>query len=117
MCDTVTLTPGATTSPRWLGLYAATVPSLLALGLVEVVSPPNALRTLARCVFTLATFVGMGWWVHSSRAAMDLQQWCDCAPGTITVRVIESSRPAYPERLPERVSVPVPADEELLVSV
>ena len=118
MCDAVTPVPGTRSSPRWLGLYAATVPSLVALGIVEVAAPSNPLRTVARCMFTLATFVGMGWWVHASRAAIDLQQWCDCAPRTITVRVIPSRRPDAPSRVPEPVTMPSTADrEDLLVGV
>jgi hypothetical protein len=116
MCDTITRMPDDR-SPRWLVLYAATVPNLLALGIVEVTAPPNALRTVARCLLALATFVGMGWWVHASRAAMDLQPWCDCAPRTITVRVISSQRPDVPGLMPEPLAVPSPAEDDLLVGV
>jgi hypothetical protein len=44
----------------------------------------------------LVTFATMGTWVWSSRAALDLQDWCPCAPATISVRVIESRRPLSP---------------------
>ena len=44
----------------------------------------------------LGTLGGMALWVHSNRAAVDLQDWCDCAGRTMTIRVIESHRPAGP---------------------
>jgi hypothetical protein len=98
-----------------LGLYSVTLPQLAALAAVEVVGPPNVIRAVARCVLTLATFLGMAWWVRSSRPALDLQQWCECAPRTLTIRVVESRRPdpCPPVTLP--TVMPVEADEDALV--
>ena len=86
--------PGAG-RPRWAALYGATLPQLVALAAVEVSAPSNPLRAILRWTLALGTFVGMGLWVRSSRAAFDLENWCACAPEKITVRVIESRRPAY----------------------
>src|SRR5262245_53572466 len=104
MCDTVTSVREAASHPRWLGLYAVTLPQLAALAAVEVAGPPSTVRALARCVLVLGTFVGMGWWVWASRAALDLEQWCECASRTVTVRVIESRRPEPPVPIRARVS-------------
>jgi hypothetical protein len=92
MCDT---TPIAA-RPRWGALYGATLPPLATLAVVEMASPPNVVRTILRFALALGTLGGMALWVHSNRAAVDLQGWCDCAGRTMTIRVIESHRPAPP---------------------
>jgi hypothetical protein len=74
-------------------LYGATVPQLAVLAAVEASAPAAPLRIVLRWALALATFAGMGWWVRSNRAAFDLQNWCDCAPQKMTIRVIESRRP------------------------
>ena len=81
--------------PRWASLYGATLPQLLALAAVEASTPSPPLRAILRWTLAVGTFVGMGWWVRSNRAAFDLENWCACAPEKITVRVIESRRPGY----------------------
>lgn len=86
--------PGAG-RPRWASLYGATLPQLLALAAVEASTPSPPLRAILRWTLALGTFVGMGLWVRSNRAAFDLENWCACAPQKVTVRVIESHRPAY----------------------
>jgi hypothetical protein len=98
MCDTTTGTPPRLGRPHWAVLYAVTLLPLSALGLVGIAGAQHALRTLACCVLAFATFAGMAWWLRANRAALDLQEWCECAPRTITIRVIESRRPAPAER-------------------
>src|SRR5882724_12629245 len=93
MCDT---TPPTVTRPRWGALYCATLPPLATLAVVEMAGPPNAVRTILRFVLALGTLGGMALWVRANRAAVDLQDWCDCAGRTMTVRVIESRRPVPP---------------------
>jgi hypothetical protein len=115
MCDTVTGVRAATSHPRWLGLYAVTLPQLATLAAVEVAGPPSAVRALVRCVLALGIFVGMGWWVWTSRAALDLEQWCECASRTVTVRVIESRRPELPVPIMARMSMSSEADQDVLV--
>ena len=95
--------------PRWALLYAATLPQLAALAAVEASAPSPPVRVMLRWGLALATFIGMGLWVRANRAAFDLQQWCDCAPQTITIRVIESHRPAL---APGRVGRVPSWDEE-----
>jgi len=92
MCDT---TPAAT-RPRWGALYGATLPPLATLAIVEIASPPNVVRTILRFALALGALGGMALWVHANRAAVDLQDWCDCAGRTMTIRVIESRGPAGP---------------------
>ena len=96
MCETARTAVG---SPRWGALYGVTVPPLATLAVIEMASPPNPVRTLLRCALALGTFAGMALWVRTNRAAFDLQDWCDCAGRTMTVRVIESHRPAPPPDL------------------
>jgi hypothetical protein len=76
-------------------IHAEGLLMLAALAVVEAAGLPHGLRTLA---LVLGTFVGMAWWVRANRTAFDLGQWCECAPRTMTIRVIESRRPWSPER-------------------
>jgi hypothetical protein len=101
MCDTSRV---AVAGPRWGALYAATAPPLTALAIVEVAGPVGVARTALRLALALGAFVGMAVWVHANRPAFDLQNWCDCAGRTMTVRVIESRRP-LPSTPPSAVPV------------
>ena len=99
--------------PRWSLLYGVVAPQLTALALVELAASPNVTRAVLRSVLALGTFAGMAVWLRANQAAFDLQQWCACAGATMTVRIVESRRPASP--LPtERIEVS-PAEEELEV--
>jgi hypothetical protein len=111
MCDTVTGPRRAGHRPRWAALYAVTLPQLATLALVEAASPSGAVRMVARVMLTLAAFVGIAWWQHGNRAELDLQEWCECAPRTITVRVIESHRPEPSPRLEPAERATIEADE------
>ena len=91
MCATVS---AKVSRPGWGALYGATLPQLTALAVAEMSSPPHPLRTVLRFLLGLGTFVGMAVWLRANRAAIDLQDWCDCAGRQMTVRVIESRRPA-----------------------
>ena len=85
--------PSASGRPRWGVLYAVVAPQLAVLALVELGGPPSALRLALRYTLALGAFVAMAAWVHTSRAALDLQDWCECAGRTMTIRVISSTRP------------------------
>ncbi|MGH2670018.1 MAG: hypothetical protein ACRDH5_13055 [bacterium] len=87
--------------PRWGVLYGMGAVTLAALTAIEVRGVPGVLQTLLRCTLALATFAAMALWVRFNRAALDLQNWCECAASKITVRVIQARRP-----------VPEPAEEE-----
>jgi hypothetical protein len=91
MCD---MREVAVARPRWGALYGATLSQLTALAAIEVAAPAGALRAILRLALALGAFAGMAAWVRASRAAFDLQSWCECAGRTMTVRVIESRRPA-----------------------
>jgi len=105
MCDRATGARRASSRPRWAALYAVVLPQLTALAVVEAAGPLNPTRILTCCILVLGTFVGIAWWSHVNRAAFGLQQWCECAPGTITVRVIQSRRPASLARHEPAVAV------------
>ena len=119
MCDTTSRAAGglAGARPRWGVLYAATLPQLAALGVVEVAQSPQAVRIALRCLLALGVFLAMGAWLRANRPAFDLLDWCDCAGQQMTVRVIESRRPrpvAFP--LDPPVVAPAPAEEEYEVA-
>jgi hypothetical protein len=84
---------------------------LAVLAVTEAAGPSTAVRTLARCALALSAFVAMAWWVRVNRAALDLEQWCDCAGRTITVRAIESHRPAALPLLEPAAPVTATADD------
>ena len=96
MCDSALLAGRAVTRPRWRVLYWAVCLPLAMLGTVEVAAPHTPVRTLLRLALVLGAVAAMAVWVRANRAALDLQEWCACAASTITVRVIESQRPAAP---------------------
>ena len=119
MCDTTSRAARGSVGgrPRWGLLYAATLPQLAALGVVEVAQSPHAVRVALRYLLALSVFLAMAAWLRANRAAFDLQDWCDCAGPQMTVRVIESRRPrpvAVPLDLP--AILPAPAEKELVVS-
>jgi hypothetical protein len=119
MCDTTSRAARGSVGsrPRWGLLYAATLPQLAALGVVELTQSTQVVRVALRYLLALAVFLAMGAWLRANRAAFDLLDWCDCAGQQMTVRVIESRRPrpiAVPLDLP--AILPAPAEEEYEVS-
>lgn len=101
--------------PRWGVLYALTIPQLTALAAVEVTQASHPLRAAVRCAVAIGVFIAMGAWMHVSRAAFDLQNWCDCAGERMTVRVIESQHPLPAEpALPALTPTEAPESEVLV---
>jgi len=98
--------------PRWALLYGAAFSPLAALAVVEMTTPPNAVRTVLRCVFALGAFAGMAVWVRVSRTALDMLDWCACAGATVSMRVVESRRPTPLTELDAPVLSPAWAEEE-----
>jgi hypothetical protein len=117
MCDAVSGDGQPLSHPRWLRLYAVTLIQLAALAVVELAGFSAPVRTVLRCILTLGMFVGMGWWVHANRAAMDLEQWCDCASRTITTRVIQSRRLERSSPIPPPLAAPIEVDKDELIHV
>src|SRR5204862_4936108 len=97
MCDTTSQAARRSVGgqPRWGFLYAATLPQLVALGVIEVAQSPQAVRIALRGLLALGVFLAMGAWLRDNRPAFDLHDWCDCAGQQMTVRVIESRRPRH----------------------
>ena len=79
--------------PRWAALYALVLSQLAALVVVELSGPPNALRLTLRWGLALGALATMAAWIGRNRVAIDLQDWCACAPVTIEIRVIEARCP------------------------
>ena len=119
MCDTTSQAARGSVGgqPSWGFLYAATLPQLVALGVIEVTQSPQAVRIALRGLLALGVSLAMSAWLRANRPAFDLQDWCDCAGQQMTVRVIESRRPrpvAFPIDPP--APAPVPAGEEYEVA-
>jgi hypothetical protein len=107
MCSTSqrVVTAGAVRRPRWGLLYSVTLPQLAALAVVEAAGPPTPVRIAARWMLAIGTFVAMAVWLRASRAAFDLQEWCDCAGRSVTVRVIDARSPrSAPEPIEQEVA-------------
>jgi hypothetical protein len=117
MCDT---TPqgargSAGARPSWGLLYGTALPQLAALGALEVVQSPDAVRTALRCLLAFGVFAAMSVWLRANRPAFDLQNWCDCAGPRMTIRIIESRRP-LPVAPLEPVA-PDPIEEEYEIAL
>lgn len=113
MCDVAAPIGPRPGRPRWGALYASTLSQLTLFAMLEVAAPPHPVRVVARVVLTVGTFAAMAWWLRSSRAAFDLQEWCACAPTSIVVRVITSHpRPPAPSIAP-RLVLPADADDHV----
>lgn len=87
--------------PRWGWLYGVTLPWLAGLAGVEAAGPAGLPRIALRVAMTHGAVTAMGIWIRANRAALDLQDWCDCASETVTVRVIPSRAIALPPRPPD----------------
>jgi hypothetical protein len=79
----------ATPRPRWGVLYGVVVLGLIALAVADVEAPDLARPTLDAGLAGV-TLAAVALWVRGNRMALDLQDWCDCAADTVTVRVISS---------------------------
>lgn len=102
--------------PRWGLLYGIVlVTGAAAIG-VQFASLPASLRTALVSGLAFGGLVAMAVWVRSNGAALDLQDWCDCAAEKMTVRVIPPyrqapsgfARPSVPD------DPPIEDDEEAL---
>src|SRR5262245_39945796 len=107
MCDERRERTDAPGQPRvrWNRLYGILAVMAGALTSIEAFGPAGSAAMALRGGIALAAFVAMALWIRGNRAAFDYADWCECAAGKITVRVIPSRRPE-PERPPL-------ADEEL----
>ncbi len=99
MCETAARSARAaeTPRPRWSLLYGLGALVLGLLTAVELAPLAGAIRGALRFGCGLGGFAGMAWWVRSNRVALDQRDWCECAAGKVTMRVIPSRRPAPAE--------------------
>jgi len=119
MCDTTSQDArgSAVTRPRWGLLYGTALPQLAALGALEVVQSPHAVRFALRCLLALGVFATMSAWLRANRPAFYLQDWCECAGERMTIRVIESRRPQpVAPPLDHPALAPAPVEEEYEVA-
>ena len=97
--------------PRWGVLYGVVFLGLVALAIGDVAAPEIARLPLDGAL-AVAALVATSLWVRGNRAALDQQDWCECAADTMMVRVIPSRRPE--SRLPW-IPLPFEEDEEIRV--
>jgi hypothetical protein len=119
MCDSTTAAAHArrVPRPRWSGLYGLGGLALGALASVELLALSATWRAACDCAVVLGAFGGTAMWTCRNRVALDLREWCDCAAGTITVRMISSrSRPPAP-RLVARTNQRRTAPAAQIVSI
>src|SRR5712691_3156949 len=96
MCAPNQISRGAGTTiprPRWARLYAIAFVGVAALAIGNVAVPDGA-RSPIDALVTGGLFVAFALWIRGNRAALDQQDWCECAAETLTVRV---SAPAHAE--------------------
>ena len=87
-----------TPRPHWLGLYVRLLVGSAAGALLAIALPASAARTVLGGVLAVAIVLAALDWNRRNAAALDLEDWCDCAPATITARIVESHRPVEPRR-------------------
>ena len=95
MCGSRYLSRGPITAiprPRWLLLYGIVFLGLAALAIPDVAAA-EVVRPALDGVVGGAVLVAIAFWIRGNRAALDQQDWCECAADTVTVRVIPSHRP------------------------
>jgi hypothetical protein len=112
MCDAASSSEpdGTIPRPRWGALYGMVVLGIAALTSIDVAVPVIERSALEMTVVGGA-FVAMALWLRSNRAALDQQDWCACAGGKTTMRVIASRRPQT--TAPPAMPVYPPAEENL----
>ena len=114
MCAPNQISRGAGTTiprPRWARLYAIAFVGVAALAIGNVAVPDGA-RSPIDALVTGGLFVAFALWIRGNRAALDQQDWCECAADTLTVRVISSRRPDLGRSIPPRVSEYLPCEED-----
>ena len=111
MCASNQISRGAVTTiprPRWGRLYGVAFVGLGALTVANVVVPDGARSPLDGLV-TVGVFVAFALWIRGNRAALDQQDWCECAADTVTVRVSASANAAtYNRPCPWMTTVVIP---------
>ena len=83
-------------------LYGVQAVSIVALTTLETAAPWSTARTLAECAVAFGAFAGMLVWIRLNRVALDRLEWCHCAPGSVTLRVLVSHRAERVADDPER---------------
>lgn len=97
--------------PRWTALYGIAAVGVAALAVTEIVVAAVA-RPALESVVGAAAFVAIAVWLRRNRAALDQQDWCECAAETLTVRVIPSRRPEPLPSTPPRVPDVLPVEDD-----
>jgi hypothetical protein len=98
MCDpgVGTNERGVAPRPGWGALYGLILVMVTVLAAVEASGASEGVRMPLDCGVVLAGFAVTRLWVGRNRAALDLQNWCVCASGRVTVREIASRRATRP---------------------
>jgi hypothetical protein len=111
MCDTATrsMSPRTNHGPHWRTLYVGVVLMLAAIGAVDATGTAGRTKAIVECGLVMGEIGTMAFWTRRNRAPLDLEQWCECAAATVTIRVIPSCHAVGP---PAHAVEPV-AEEQL----
>jgi hypothetical protein len=96
--------------PRWGRLYAIVAGGAFGTALARSGLPVSPLRAAALVAIPALVALALAWWAATNRVALELIGWCDCAGGTVTVRVVGAEsvpRIAAPPAPAERTTLPV----------
>jgi hypothetical protein len=104
MCDSryVSRTAARIPRPRWGLLYGVVVLGLGMLTLTDMAAP-EVVRPGLDGVLAVAAVMAIARWVRANRAALEQQEWCECAAERMTVRVVPCRR-AEPLELMDSVA-------------
>lgn len=113
MCDA----RGSVASPRWGALYAI-LPVTVAAHVVAGLVLPAPARTATSWALGAAAFGAALRWIRRNRVALDLADWCACAPATIRVRVVgsQAGQPIGPVAAPILAGAGAAEDGELSIT-
>ena len=94
MCDVTTRARNerSTPRPKWGKLWIVVAFMLTTLAVLETSLAPSVAERVLECGLTLGGFGAIAVWARRNRAALDCQDWCECAGAQVTMRVIPSRR-------------------------
>jgi hypothetical protein len=94
--------------PRWGRLYAIVAGGALGTALARSLLAVSPLRAAALVTIPALVALALAWWVATNRVALELSNWCDCAGGSVTIRVVGA------ESVPRIEARPAPAERTTL---
>jgi hypothetical protein len=90
---------------RWSRLHAIVGLAVAVELVVELAAPTTAPRDVLRYAIVTVAFLAMFRWIAANRLALDLAEWCACAPDAVRVRVVEPTWTVSREPRPPQAPV------------